>query len=95
MNIAIRSAVAVAVGVVLAASALSLHAGPAARDQQAPVAVTARAEGSESLASRLRQRIPELMEQAGVQGVQIAVLGGGKAGWHGPSASPTRKRRRR
>ena len=81
VNTAIRSAVAV--GVVLAASALSLHAGPAARDQQAPVAVAARAEGSESLASRLRQRIPELMEQAGVQGVQIAVLGGGKAGWHG------------
>jgi CubicO group peptidase (beta-lactamase class C family) len=32
---------------------------------------------------RLRQRIPELMAQAGVEGLQIAVLSGGEPGWRG------------
>ena len=30
----------------------------------------------------LRLKVPRLMEQAGVQGVQIAVLSGGKTAWH-------------
>jgi CubicO group peptidase (beta-lactamase class C family) len=81
VNIAIRSAVAV--GVVLAASALSLHVGTTIRHQQAPAAIAAKAGADDGLVARLWQRIPELMEQAGVQGVQVAVLSGGKTGWHG------------
>jgi CubicO group peptidase (beta-lactamase class C family) len=80
MNSAIRSA---SVGiVVLAGTALSLDAGTATRDRQVPTAPSAKAETADGLVSRLRQRIPELMEQAGVQGVQIAVLGGGTTAWH-------------
>ena len=36
---------------------------------------------TDSPASRLRQRIPELMEKTGVQGAQVAVLSGGKMAW--------------
>jgi CubicO group peptidase (beta-lactamase class C family) len=80
MNSAIRSA---SVGiVVLAVTALSSNAGTATRDRQVPAPVAASAEGIDRLIPRLRQRIPELMEQAGVQGAQIAVLSGGKSAWH-------------
>jgi CubicO group peptidase (beta-lactamase class C family) len=69
-------------GLALSASGLALNAGTAVAGRQAPAAAAARAEAPGSLASRLRERIPELMEQAGVQGVQLAVLSGGKTGWH-------------
>jgi CubicO group peptidase (beta-lactamase class C family) len=69
-------------GLLLSANGLLLHAGtpPGVRQGQAPAANT---ENAGAVAARLRQRIPELMAQAGVQGVQVAVLGGGRPGWHG------------
>jgi CubicO group peptidase (beta-lactamase class C family) len=70
-------------GLALSASGLALHAGTAVSDRQAPAAAAARAETRGSLATPLRERIPALMEQAGVQGAQIAVLSGGKTEWHG------------
>ena len=73
---------AVVGGLVLSAWGLALHAGTGVRDRQAPAAAAARAEAPGSLALRLRERIPALMAQAGVQGVQVAVLGGGKTAWH-------------
>jgi len=80
MNSAIRSA---SVGiVVLVGTALSWDAGTATRDRQVPAPVAGSAEGIDRLGPRLRQRIPELMRQAGVQGVQIAVIGGGTTAWH-------------
>jgi len=61
---------------------MPLHAGtpPGGEQGQAPAA---NAKGTDASAVRLRQRIPELMQQAGVQGVQIAVLRGGQTAWHG------------
>jgi len=79
VNIAIRTAIVA--GAVLAAAGLSLHAGTTPRDEPARAAAAA-AGGTTPPADRLRQRIPELMEQAGVQGAQIAVLSGGKSVWH-------------
>jgi len=81
MNTATR--LAIVGGLLLSGPGLSLHAGTTIRRQQAQAAIAARAGAADGLVSRLRQRIPELMEQAGVQGVQIAVLSGGKTGWHG------------
>ena len=72
---------AIVVGLLLSASGLLLQAGMPPRDRQAGTAA-ARAGGSETSAASLRQRMPELMEQAGVQGVQIAVISGGTAAWH-------------
>ncbi len=72
---------AIVVGLLLSASGLLLQAGMPPRDRQAGTAA-ARAGGSETSAASLRQRMPELMEQAGVQGAQIAVIGGGTAAWH-------------
>ena len=69
---------AVVAGVVL----LTSYPGTVAQGQQATVAGAAKAEGVEGLVSRLRQRIPRLMEQGGIQGVQIAVLRDGKEAWH-------------
>lgn len=69
-------------GLALSASGLALSAGTAVAGRQAPAAAAARAEAPGSLALRLRERIPALMEQAGVQGVQLAVFSGGKTGWH-------------
>lgn len=76
------SRLAIAGGLLLSAPGLALHAGTAVSGRQAPAAASARAGEVESAASRLRQRIPGLMEQAGVQGLQIAVLSGGKTAWH-------------
>jgi len=72
---------AVAVGLLLSASGLSLRAGTAPRAQQTQAA-NARAAEIQPLVARLQGRIPALMEQAAVQGLQIAVLSGGKTGWH-------------
>ena len=79
MNTATR--LAIGVGLLLPASGLLLQAGTPRGEGQVQAAA-ARTEGTESLAARLRQRIPELMQQAGVQGVQIAVLDGGTTAWH-------------
>jgi CubicO group peptidase (beta-lactamase class C family) len=69
-------------GLLLSASGLLPHAGTTARERQAPPA-RAMSRETEDLAARLSQRIPDLMTQAGVQGVQVAVLSRGKPGWHG------------
>jgi len=68
-------------GLLMSASGLLLHAGTPAREPQAQTARASAGE-TEALAARLRERIPDLMEQAGVQGAQIAVLGGGTTAWH-------------
>jgi len=73
--------VAIVAGLMLAVSALVLQTGAAARGHRAQAGV-AQADDTGTLAARLRQRIPELMEQAGVQGVQIAVISGGTTAWH-------------
>jgi CubicO group peptidase (beta-lactamase class C family) len=72
---------AIVSGLLMSASGLALHAGTAASDGQAPAAAASRAEATGSLAWRLRERIPALMEQAVVPGAQIAVLNGGKTAW--------------
>ena len=82
MNIAIRSVIAA--GMMIGTSPLLLDVGLAAPDPQASARSTANAEEADSLVARLRQRVPELMAQAGVQGAQIAVLSGGETTWHAP-----------
>ena len=79
MNTATR--LAVAVGLLLSASGLPLRAGTAPRAQQTQAA-NARAAEIQPLVARLQGRIPALMEQAAVQGLQIAVISGGKTAWH-------------
>jgi CubicO group peptidase (beta-lactamase class C family) len=68
-------------GLLMSASGLLLHAGIPAREPQAQTARASAGE-TEALAARLRERIPDLMEQAGVQGAQIAVINGGSTAWH-------------
>ena len=72
---------AIVSGLLMSASGLLLNAGTPLRDQQTR-AVVAQADDTGTLAARLRQRIPELMEQAAVQGAQIAVINGGTTAWH-------------
>ena len=79
MNTATR--LAIVGGFVLVMSGLSRNAGTAAQDRQVPAAPSAKAGATDGLVPRLRQRIPELMDQAGVHGVQIAVLRGGATAW--------------
>ncbi len=79
MNTAIR--LCLAGGLLLSASGPIPHAGTPPGDRQGQ-ASAARTGGTEALVARLRQRMPELMTQAGVEGLQIAVLSGGKTAWH-------------
>ncbi len=65
----------------MSASGLLPHAGTPLRDQQTR-AVVAQPDDPGTLAARLRQRIPELMEQAVVPGAQIAMINGGTTAWH-------------
>jgi CubicO group peptidase (beta-lactamase class C family) len=61
---------------------LALNAGTAVVARQAPAVAAARAGDVDRVVSRLGQRMPGLLEQAGVQGAQVAVLSGGKTAWH-------------
>jgi len=67
---------------IIPASWLSLDAVPGTPVRQARGAVAYGTARTGGVASGLRQRIPELMAQAGVPGAQIAVLGDGQVAWH-------------
>ena len=64
-----------------AALMLAVAVAPAAAQTAPPPPPAAKVEAGGAAASRLRQRIPELMQQAGVPGVQVAVLAGGTVAW--------------
>lgn len=76
--------IAIVGGVALSMSGLAVNGGTAVAGRQAPAAAASKAEATALVVTHLRQRIPELMDQAGVQGFQIALLEGGKTVWHAP-----------
>jgi CubicO group peptidase (beta-lactamase class C family) len=68
-------------GLVLSAPALGLLAGMPPGARQAPASPAGRTGAGTAVASDLRSRIPDLVQEAGVQGGQIAVLAGGTISW--------------
>ena len=80
MNIARR--LALVCGLVLSVPVLGLLARTPPGAPQAPASPDGKTGVGTAAASDLRSRIPGLMAQAGVQGVQVAVLNGGNTEWH-------------